>query len=138
MVERVSPRGGWRVFAVLVVLAVGIIAVLVRTAPPPPPGADSARRWTGGPRSPADSAAYLDSLFEAAERRMLDETMTLTEVAARADIPVDNLVAELHLPATVSLTRPLRAILVEHHLTMKDVRDARRTVELRLGKVIRR
>jgi hypothetical protein len=65
---------------------------------------------------------------------MLRETMTLAEVAARAEIPVDSLAAELRLPATVSLTVPLRAMLVEHHLTMKDVRDARQRLEVRLGK----
>jgi hypothetical protein len=134
MAERGFRLGTWRTFAVLSVLAVVVIVLLVRTAPPPPPEAGSARRWSGGPRSEADSAAYLDSLDEAAERRMLRETMTLAEVAARVEIPVDSLVAELRLPATASPTVPLRAILLEHHLTMKDVRDARRRLEVRLGR----
>jgi hypothetical protein len=133
MSERGSRWSGWPAFAVLGVLAVVVIAVLVLTAPPPPPGADLARRWSGGPRSPADSAAYLDSLFDAAERRTIEATMTLAEVAARADIPVDSLAAQLHLPATVSLTSPLRAILIQHGLTLQDVREARRRVELQLG-----
>jgi hypothetical protein len=61
--------------------------------------------------------------------------MSLAEVAARAEIPVDSLAAELHLPATVSLTVPLRALLVEFHLTLEDVRDARSRVEGRMGRV---
>jgi len=135
MAERGFRLGSWQVFAIISALAVVAIVALVRTAPPPPPGAVPARHWTGGPRSAADSAAYLDSLFEAAERRMLDERLTLAEVAARADIPVDNLVAELRLPAGTSLTVPLRAILRENHLTLKDIRDARRRLEVRLGRV---
>ena len=138
MSERGSRRSGWQAFAGLGALAVVIIAVLVRTAPPPLPGADSARRWSGGPRSSADSAAYMDSLFDAAERRMIEPTMTLTEVAARADISVDSLAAQLHLPATVSLTSPLRGILIQHHLTLRDVRDARMRVELQTGRAVRK
>jgi hypothetical protein len=134
MAERGWRMSSWQAFGVITVLAVAAVAALVLTAPPPPPGAPSGQGRPAGPRNSADSAAYVDSLFEAAERRMLDETMTLAQVASRADIPVDDLVAELHLPATISLTSPLRAILIEHRLTMKDVRDARRTVELRLGK----
>jgi len=132
MAERGFRLGSWQVFAIISALAVVAIVVLVRTAPPPEAG--SARRWSGGPRSEADSLAYLDSLEEAAERRILRETMTLAEVAARAEIPADNLVAALRLPATTSLTVPLRAILLENHLTMKDVYDARRRLEGRLGK----
>jgi hypothetical protein len=131
MPERGFRLGTWQMFAVLSVLAVAVIIVLVRTAPP---GDASARRWSGGPRSSADSMAYVDSLFEAAERRALSETMTLAEVATRADIPADSLALELHLPATVSLTSPLRAILIEHHLTLQDVHDARQRLERRLGK----
>jgi hypothetical protein len=130
MSERGFRLSSWQTFAVICVLAVVVIVVLVRTAPP---GAASAHRWSGGPRSAADSVAYTDSLEDAAERRMLGETMTLAEVAARAEIPADSLVAELHLPATVSLTVPLRAILLENHLTLKDVRDARTRVGARLG-----
>jgi hypothetical protein len=133
MSGRGSRLGGWQTFAAIAVVALVAIAVLVRTAPPPPPGAESAHKWSGGPRSAADSAAYLDSLDEAAERRMLKETMTLTDVAARADIPVESLTSELHLPATVSPTSPLRGILTEHHLTLKDVHDARTRAQLRLG-----
>lgn len=133
MAERGFRLGSWQVFAIISALAVVAIVVLVRTAPPPSPGAASVLRHRSGPRSEVDSAAYLDSLDEVAERRMLRETMTLAEVAARAEIPVDSLVAELRLPATTSLTVPLRAILPENHVTMKDVRDARRRLELRLG-----
>ena len=129
MAERGFRLGTWQMFAVLSVLAVAVIIVLVRTAPT---GEVSARRWTGGPRSATDSLAYMDSLEDAAERRMLSETMSLAEVASRADIPVDSLAAELHLPATVSLTSPLRAILIEHHVTLQDIRDARRRLEARL------
>jgi hypothetical protein len=138
MAERGSGLGGWKTFAVIGVLAVAAVVVLVRTAPPPPDGAASTHRWSGGPRSPADSMAYLDSLDEAADRRVLKETMTLTEVAARDDIPVDSLAVQLHLPPTVSLTSPLRAILIEHHLTLKDVHDARTRVELQLGRAVRK
>ena len=134
MAERGFRLGSGQVFAIISALAVVAIVVLVRTAPPPSPGAASARRWSGGPRSPADSAAYLDSLDEAAERRVLRETMSLAEVAAGVEVPVDSLVAELRLPATTSQTVPLRAILLENHLTIKDVRDARRRVESRLGR----
>jgi len=133
MSERGFRLSSWQTFALICVLAVVAIVVLVRTAPPPAPGAGSARRWSGGPRSAEDSAAYVDSLEAAAERQMLRETMTLAEVAARAEIPADSLVAELHLPSTVSLTSPLRAIMIEHHLTLQDVHDARRRLEVRLG-----
>ena len=129
MAERGFRLGTWQMFAVLSVLAVAGIIVLVRTAPT---GEVSARRWTGGPRSATDSLAYMDSLEDVAERRMLSETMSLAEVAARAEIPVDSLAAELHLPATVSVTSPLRAILIERRLTMQDIRDARRRLEARL------
>jgi len=120
------------VFAVISVLAVAAIVLLVRTAPPPLRGP---RRPATGRRSAlgGDSAAYLDSLDEAAEQRVLRESMSLAEVAARAKIPADSLAAELRLPITASLTFPLRAILLENHLTLKDVRDARRRVEVRLG-----
>ena len=134
MAERGFRLGSWQVFAIISALAVVAIVVLVRTAPPPPPGAVSGVRHQGSPRNEADSAAYLDSLDEAAERRVLRETMTLAETAARVDLPADSLVAELRLPATTSLTVPLRGILLENRLTLKDVRDARRRVELRLGR----
>ena len=134
MAERGFRLGSWQVFAIISVLAVVAIVVLVRTAPPPSPEARSGLRHPGGPRSEADSAAYLDSLDEAAERRVLRETMTLAEAAARVEIPADSLAAELRLPATTSLTVPLRAILLENHLTLQDVRDARRRLEVRLGK----
>ena len=134
MAERGVRLGSWQVFAIISALAVVAIVVLVRTAPPPPPGSVSVVRHPGSPRNEADSALYLDSLDEAAERQMLRETMTLTEVASRFEIPADSLAAELRLPATTSLTVPLRGILLEHRLTLRDVRDARRKVELRLGR----
>ena len=133
MAERGFRLSSWQVFAIISALAVVAVVVLVRTAPPPPPGAVSAVRHPGSPRNEADSALYLDSLDEAAERRMLRETMTLAEVASRIEIPADSLVAELRLPATTSQTVPLRGILTENHLTLKDVHDARLRVELRLG-----
>jgi hypothetical protein len=134
MAERGFRSGSWQVFAIISALAVVAIVLLIRTAPPPGPEATAGQRHPGGPRSEADSAAYLDSLDEAAERRMLRETMTLAEVASRAELPAEGLVAELRLPATTSLTVPLRGILLENHLTMTDVRDARRRLEARLGK----
>jgi len=137
MAERGFRLGSWQMFAVITALAVVAIVVLVRTSPPPSPESGSGQRRPDGPRSEVDSAAYMDSLEGAAERRMLRETMTLAEVAARAEIPVDSLAAELRLPATVSRTVPLRAMLLEHHLTMKDVRDARQRLEVRLGKASR-
>jgi hypothetical protein len=133
MAERGFRLGSWQAFAIISALAVVAMVVLVRTAPPPSPEARSGLRHPGGPRSEADSAAYLDSLEEAAERRVLRETMTLPEVAARAGIPVDSLAAELRLPATASLTIPLRAILTEYRLSLKDVHDARTRVQARLG-----
>jgi hypothetical protein len=126
MSERGFRLGGWQALAVIGVLAVVVIAVLVRTAPPPAAGSAAAR---GGP---VDSVAIDDSLEEYVEQRIVRETMTLAEVASRADIPVDSLVAELRLPASTSLTVPLRAILLENHLSVKDIRDARRRVEARL------
>lgn len=130
MAERGLRLGHWQVFAIVSVLAVAAIVVLVRTAPPLPPGAAA----TLGRDVPVDSAAINDSIENYVEQRIIRETMTLAEVAARADIPADSLVAELRLPATVSLTSPLRAILIEHHLTSRDIYDARKRLEARLGK----
>jgi hypothetical protein len=135
MSERGFRLGTWQAFALVCVLAFVAVVALVRTAPPPSSAAGSGHRRPGEPRNAADSAAYLDSLDDVAERHVLRETMSLAEVAARAEIPVDSLAAELHLPATVSLTVPLRALLVEFHLTLEDVRDARSRVEGRMGRV---
>jgi len=134
MVERGFRLSSWQVFAIISALAVVAIVVLVRTAPPPPPAAASAR----GRGGPVDSSAINDSLEDYVEKRVIRETMSLAEVAARVEIPADSLVAELRLPATISLTVPLRAILLENHLTVKDVRDARRRLEVRLRKVAER
>ena len=134
MAERGFRLGSWQVFAIISALAVVAIVALVRTAPPSPPAAASAR----GRGGPVDSSAINDSLEDYVEKRVIRETMSLAEVAARVEIPVDSLVAELRLPATISLTVPLRAILLENHLTVKDVRDARRRLEVRLRKVAER
>jgi hypothetical protein len=133
MAERGFRLGGWQGFAALSVLAGAVVALLILTAPPPPPDARSGQRRPGEPRSEADSVAYLDSLEDAAERSLLRETMSLVEVASRAAVPVDSLAAELRLPATVSRTDPLRALLPAYHLTLQDVRDARRRVQRRMG-----
>lgn len=134
MAERGFRLGSWQVFAIISVLAVLAIVVLVRTAPPLPPGTGSvAHGRSAGPRSAADSAVYLDSLDEAAERDLIRATMSLAEVAARGNVPVDSLAAELQLPADVSVTESMRGFLAERQLTLRDVYDARMRVQRRLG-----
>ena len=134
MAERGFRLGNWQMFAVISVLAVVVIILLIRTAAPPGPEAGSGQLRPGAPRNAVDSVAYLDSLEAAAGKNVLRETMSLAEVAARAEIPLESLVAELRLPATNSRIDALRSFLGQQHLTLKDVHDARRRLAVRLGK----
>lgn len=136
MSERGFRLGTGQAFAVISVLAVVVIIVLVRTAPPPAPGTGFGQRTPGGPVTAVDSVAINDSLEAAAERHVLRETMSLTAVAAGAEIPVESLAAELQLPATISRTDALRSFLSQRHLTLKDVYDARKRLEARLGSAV--
>lgn len=125
MSERGFRLGSWQAFVVVSVFVVAGIAFIVRSAPEHDGG--SARR-----AAPAAAAAVSDdSLEEFAERELIRASMSLAEVARRGGVPVESLVTELGLPATVSRTDPLRTVMREHHITLQNVVEARRRVRQR-------
>lgn len=120
MAEGRSGARTLMVFVVVAVVAVVAVAFLVRSNRSPD-AASGGRPDT----AEADTAPPpFDSLEAAVARAMVAPTYSLLEVADRAGIPVDTLVAELGLPRTVSIRQPLSALLPTINRTQEDVRAA--------------
>lgn len=125
MSERGFRLGSWQAFVVVAVFVVAGIVFIIRSAPEHDGG--SARRAA----PPAAAPVSDDSLEAAAEREVIRASMSLAVVANRGGVPVESLITELRLPSTVSRTDPLRLVMREQHITLREVFQARRRIQQR-------